>query len=157
MGETTMKYEKFKKMDKKDHSQVTRLLKQTTHLTAREWVIARLCADFKNAQGRSEMTWIGQNLPELVPFCNEPYSRQEVSNARASFKKKLERSGTTLFYSYYSGLITKNEMLDIIHTITTNIGVMLDMEDEHTGDKHSEDVQGMMVEVLRRINEELEA
>ncbi|MCL7414451.1 MAG: DUF5806 family protein [ANME-2 cluster archaeon] len=150
-----MKYEKFKKIEKKDHSQVTRLLKQTTHLTAREWVIARLCADFKNAQGRSEMTWIGQNLPELVPFFNEPYSRQEVSNARASFKKKLERSGSTLFYSYYSGLITKDEMLDIIHTITKSITVLLDMEDETAGSNHTDDVQTMLVEVLRRINAEL--
>ncbi|MCL7412395.1 MAG: DUF5806 family protein [ANME-2 cluster archaeon] len=152
-----MKYEKFKKMDKKDHSQVTRLLKQTTHLTAREWVIARLCADFKNAGGRSEMTWIGKNLPELVPFCNEPYSRQEVSNARASFKNKLERSGTTLFYSYYSGLISKKEMLDILEKITTNISVLLDMEDRDTCESHVEDVQGMMLEVLRRINAELDA
>ncbi|MDF1557205.1 MAG: DUF5806 family protein [ANME-2 cluster archaeon] len=151
-----MKYEKFKKIEKKDHSQVTRLLKQTTHLTAREWVIARLCADFKNAQGRSEMTWIGQNLPELVPFFNEPYSRQEVSNARASFKKKLERSGSTLFYSYYSGLITKDEMLDIINTITKSITVLLDMEDETAGGNHIDDVQTMLVEVLRRINAELE-
>ena len=152
-----MKYEKFKKIEKKDHSQVTRFLKQTTHLTAREWVIARLCADFKNVQGRSEMTWIGKNLPELVPFCNEPYSRQEVSNARASFKNKLVRSGTTLFYSYYSGLITKDEMLDILEKITKNISILLDVEDEDTSESHTEDVQSMMVEVLRRINEELEA
>ncbi|KAF5412048.1 MAG: hypothetical protein C5S43_02440 [Candidatus Methanocomedens sp.] len=151
-----MKYEKFKKMEKKDHSQVTRFLKQTTHLTAREWVIARLCADFKNAGGRSEMTWIGKNLPELVPFCNEPYSRQEVSNARASFKNKLVRSGTTLFYSYYSGLITKDEMLEILDKITTNISTLLDVEDEGTSESHTEDVQSMMVEVLRRINAELE-
>lgn len=152
-----MKYEKFKKMDKKDHSQVTRLLKQTTHLTAREWVIARLCADFKNAGGRSEMTWIGKNLPELVPFCNEPYTRQEVSNARASFINKLERSGTTLFYSYYSGLISKKEMLDILEKITANISILLDMEERDTHESHVEEVQGIMLEVLRRINEELDA
>lgn len=151
-----MKYEKFKKMDKKDHSEVTRLLKQTTHLTAREWVIARLCADFKNALGRSEMTWIGQNLPGLVPFFREPYSRQEVSNARASFKKKLERSGTTLFYSYYSGLITKDEMLDIIHKMTASINKLLDMEDAATDEDHAGKVQNLMVDVLRQINTALE-
>ena len=150
------KYEKFKKIDKKDHSEVTRLLKKTTHFTAREWVIARLCADFKNVHGRSEMTWIGQNLPDLVPFFNEPYSRQEVSNARASFKRKLERSGTTLFYSYYSGLITKDEMLDIITNMTKNIGILLDMEDTPPDGDHTEGVQNMMVDVLRRINSALE-
>jgi hypothetical protein len=150
------KYEKFKKIDKKDHSEVTRLLKNTTHFTAREWVIARLCADFKNVHGRSEMTWIGQNLPELVPFFNEPYSRQEVSNARASFKRKLVRSGTTLFYSYYSGLISKDEMLEIITNMTKNIGILLDMEDTPPDCDHTEGVQNMMVDVLRRINSALE-
>ena len=151
-----LKYEKFKKIDKKDHSEVTRLLKKTTHFTAREWVIARLCADFKNVHGQSEMTWIGKNLPELVPFFTEPYSRQEVSSARASFKRKLERSGTTLFYSYYSGLITKNEMLEIITNMTKNINILLDMEDMPPDGDHAEGVQNMMVDVLRRINSALE-
>jgi hypothetical protein len=155
-GEFIMRYEKFKKIQKKDHSEVTRLLKKTTHLTAREWVIARLCADFKNTQGRSEMTWIGEHLPELVPFFNEPYSRQEVSNARATFKKKLERSGTTLFYSYYSGLITKEEMLEIIHKITNNMNILLDMEDEAATEDHSEGVQKIMVDILRQINKAME-
>lgn len=151
------KYEKFKKLDKKDHSEVTRILKRTTHLTAREWAIARLCADFKNSQGHSEMTWIGERLPELVPFFQESYTRQEVSNARSSFKKKLERSGTTLFYSYYSGIITKEEMIDIIHNITNNINILLDMEDEAVGSELDEGVQNLMVEVLRQINQALEA
>ncbi len=151
-----LKYEKFKKIDKKDHSEVTHLLKKTTHFTAREWAIAMLCADFKNVHGQSEMTWIGENLPELVPFFNEPYSRQEVSNARASFKRKLERSGTTLFYSYYSGLITKDEMLKIIDNITKNIIKLLDMEDTPTDGDHTEGVQNIMVDVLRRINSALE-
>lgn len=155
-GEFIMSYEKFKKIQKKDHSEVTRLLKKTTHLTAREWVIARLCADFKNTHGRSEMTWIGEHLPELVPFFNEPYSRQEVSNARATFKKKLQRSGTTLFYSYYSGLITKKEMLEIIHNITKNMNTLLDMEDKATTGDHSEGIQNIMVEILRQINKAVE-
>ena len=150
------KFEKFKKINKKDHSEVTKLLKKTTHLTAREWVISRLCADFKNVNGQCEMTWIGEHLPELVPFFDEPYSRQEVSNARASFKKKLERSGTTLFYSYYTGLITKQEMIDIIHSITQNIDSLMNMEDEPTISNHSEEVQHLMVEVLRQINKALE-
>lgn len=84
-----MKYQKFRKMDSKKYLEVTRFLKRTTHLTAREWVIAHLCADFKDASNRSEMTWIGSNLKELVPFMEEEYTRQEVSNARAVFKKRF--------------------------------------------------------------------
>jgi hypothetical protein len=66
------------------------------------------------------------------------------------------RSGTTLFYSYYSGLISKNEMLDILEKITKNISILLDVEDEDASEGHTEDVQSMMLEVLRRINAELE-
>lgn len=150
-------YKKFRKMENKDHSEVTRFLKKTTHLTAREWALARLCSDFKNGQGHSEMTWIGQNLPDLVPFFNEPYSRQEVSNARASFIKKIERSGTTLFYAFYSGLITKEEMLEIIHKITKNISGLLENENEAENEIDvNKGVQHHMVDVLRRINQALE-
>jgi hypothetical protein len=86
----------------------------------------------------------------------QPYSRQEVSNARATFKKKLERSGTTLFYSYYSGLISKEEMLEIIHNITDNMNTLLDMEDAAADGDHSEGVQNIMVDILRQINKAME-
>ncbi|MDI6640089.1 MAG: DUF5806 family protein [Methanocellales archaeon] len=34
------KYCKFKKFDKEQYAEVTRFLKERTHLTAREWAIA---------------------------------------------------------------------------------------------------------------------
>ena len=143
-------------MKKKDQSEVTRLLKKTTHLTAREWMIARLCADFKNSHGHSEMTWIGQNLPVLVPFFNEPYSRQEVSSARSSFKNKLERSGTTLFYSLYSGLVTKEELIDMIHDITKNINTLKEMEEKSSTGKHDGGMHNLAIDILELINRALE-
>jgi len=102
------KYWRFQKFDRKKYSEVNDALKELTHLTAREWAIARLCADFKD-RGRSQMTWIGENLPELVPFMEGKYQRQDVSSAQAAFKRKVVRSGTTFFYAYYSGLITLEE------------------------------------------------
>ena len=51
------KYRKFKKLDKQQYVEVTRFLKECTHLTAREWAIARLCADFRTTTNRAEMTW----------------------------------------------------------------------------------------------------
>ncbi len=150
------KYRKFKKMDNKSYSEVTRFLKQTTHLTAREWVTARLCADFKNLSNQSEMTWIGEKLPELVPFMDETYTRQEVSNARASFKKKVQRSGTTFFYAYYAGLITQEEMLDLIHKMVKDIKQLMDTEGSEIPEEHATEVQLLIADVLRRINESLD-
>lgn len=139
-------------MDNKSYSDVTRYLKETTHLTAREWMIGRLCADFKNLSNQSEMTWIGENLPDLVPFMDEPYSRQEVSNAHATFKKKVQRSGTTFFYAYYAGLISKDEMLSIIHKIVSNIQDLIETEGGEVSDEHATEVQQVIADVLRRMN-----
>ena len=146
------RYQKFKKMDNKSYSDVTRFLKQTTHLTAREWMIARLCADFKNISNQSEMTWIGENLPDLVPFMDEPYSRQEVSNAHATFKKKVQRSGTTFFYAYYAGLISKEEMISIIHKMVSDIQDLIETEGGEVSDEHATEVQQVIADVLRRMN-----
>ena len=139
-------------MDNKSYSDVTRFLKQTTHLTAREWMIARLCADFKNISNQSEMTWIGENLPDLVPFMDEPYSRQEVSNAHATFKKKVQRSGTTFFYAYYAGLISKEEMISIIHKMVSDIQDLIETEGGEVSDEHATEVQQVIADVLRRMN-----
>lgn len=146
------RYKKFKKMDDKSYSEVTRYLKKTTHLTAREWMIARLCADFKNLSNQSEMTWIGENLPDLVPFMDEPYSRQDVSNAHATFKKKVQRSGTTFFYAYYAGLISKEDMLTTIHKIVSDIQDLIETESGNVSDEHSTEVQRVIADVLRRMN-----
>jgi arsenate reductase-like glutaredoxin family protein len=115
-----------------------------------------MCADFKNLSNHSEMTWIGENLPELVPFMDEQYSRQEVSNARASFKKKVQRSGTTFFYAYYAGLITQEEMLQIIHQMVKDIKKLIDTEGSEVPEEHATEVQMLVAEVLRNINESLD-
>lgn len=150
------KYQKFKKMNNKSYSDVTRFLKETTHLTAREWVVSRMCADFKNISNHSEMTWIGENLPDLVPFMDETYSRQEVSNARSSFKKKVQRSGTTFFYAYYAGLISQEEMLLMIHQMVKDIKKLMDTEGSAIPEEHATEVQMLVAEVLRNINESLD-
>lgn len=153
-SERSKKYAHFQKFNKRTYEEVNDALKARTHLTAREWAIARLCADFKDRDGRSQMTWIGEHLPELVPFMEEPYQRQDVSSAAAAFKRKVARSGTTLFYAYYSGLITMDEMLAIIQQIIKNIEELKKIEGSEPGDVNT-DVQVMMAETLRRITEKL--
>jgi hypothetical protein len=148
------KYWRFQKFDRKKYSEVNDALKELTHLTAREWAIARLCADFKD-RGRSQMTWIGENLPELVPFMEGKYQRQDVSSAQAAFKRKVVRSGTTFFYAYYSGLITLEEMLEAVQTIVRNIEMLKRIEGSEPGDSTSTDVQVLMAETLKRITDKL--
>ena len=150
------KYCKFKKFDKEQYKEVTRFLKKHTHLTAREWAIARLCADFQHA-GRSETTLIGAHLPELVPFMKEPYSRQAVSMARSAFKKKVMKSGTTFFYAYYSKLISMEDIIDMIHQIAENIEYLINVGEGRApeGDANFE-VQQEVINVLREINDAFE-
>lgn len=151
------KYQKFKMLDKQQYAEVTRFLKKHTHLTAREWAIARLCADFRTATNHAEMTWIGAHLPELVPFMNEPYSRQAVAAAHAAFKDKVRRSGTTFFYAYYSGLLSMEDTVDMIHQIAENIGHLLSAGEGKApkGDVDAE-VQRKVAEVLRQITHNLQ-
>ncbi|MDK2892602.1 DUF5806 family protein [Methanohalophilus sp.] len=149
-------YEKFKKLEQKSYSDVTHYLKSTTHLTAREWVIARLCADFRNTSNQAEMTWIGENLPDLVPFVERPYSRQEVSNAHSAFQKKIRRSGVTFFYAYYAGLLDRKQMISLIHDVISDIRKLIEVEGVQAPEEHSEEVQKLIAEVLKRINESLE-
>ena len=128
-------------------------LKELTHLTAREWAIARLCADFTD-RGRAPMTWIGENLPRLVPFMAGKYARQDVASAEAAFKRKVVRSGTTFFYAYYSGLMPLEEMLEAVQAIVRNIETLKRIEGSEPGDT-SADVQALMAETLKRITDKL--
>lgn len=153
-GDGPGKYERFQKFNKQSYEEVNDTLKARTHLTAREWAVARLCADFKDNDGRSQMTWIGEHLPELIPFMDQPYERQDVASAQSAFKRKVVRSGTTFFYAYYSGLITLDEMLGMIEDIIRNIESLKHAEGSEPGDVSTE-VQVMMAETLRRITDRL--
>jgi hypothetical protein len=149
------KYARFQKFNKDTYEQVNDTLKQRTHLTAREWAIARLCADFKAEDGKTPMTWIGAHLPELVPFMDEPYERQDVASAEAAFKRKVARSGTTFFYAYYAGLISLEEMLEIIQEVIKNIEALKRVEGGEPDGGLNVEIQQMMAETLRRITEKL--
>lgn len=107
------KYKKFKKVDGETYRKVNVFLRKRTYITAREWALARLCADFKTPYG-AEMTFIGEHLPELCPFMQEPYSPQAVNQARNSFKKKVRKSAATFLYGAMCGFFTPEELDDIL-------------------------------------------
>jgi len=145
---------KFRKFEKKEASKITEFLKRYTHFTAREWLLARVCSRMRDEKGRIAMTQVGEALPEISDLVKEPYSRQEVSNAYSSFKKKIIRSGTTFLYPYYSGMITREEMLEIIGEVIENIRELLRFE-EMGGENVEEEVQRILTEILREVNREL--
>jgi len=134
--EDVQKYEKFTKMDGAQYDRVNEFLRDRTYITAREWAIARLCADFRTETG-VEMTKIGENLPELVPFMTDTYSPQAVNQARASFEEKVRTAGATFLYGAMCDFFTAEELDDVMYEVTEVAkflleveGVDLDVEDE---------------------------
>ncbi|MFB6236731.1 MAG: DUF5806 family protein [Halopenitus sp.] len=130
------KYERFQKMDGAQYDRVNEFLRDRTYVTAREWAIARLCADFRTETG-VEMTKIGENLPELIPFMTDTYSPQAVNQARHSFEEKVTKAGATFLYGAMCGFFTAEDLDETMYEVTEIAkflleveGVDLDVEDE---------------------------
>ena len=121
------KYERFKKVDGAQYDRVNEFLRDRTYITAREWAIARLCADFRTETG-VEMTKIGENLPELVPFMTDTYSPQAVNQARSSFEDKIRQAGATFLYGAMSGFFTAEELDDMMYEVTEVAKFLLEVE-----------------------------
>ncbi len=108
------KYARFKKMDGAQYDRVNEFLRDRTYITAREWAIARLCSDFRTETG-VEMTKIGENLPDLVPFMTDTYSPQAVNQARSSFEDKVRTAGATFLYGAMCDFFTAEELDDVMY------------------------------------------
>lgn len=125
--EDVRKYERFKKMDGAQYERVNEFLRDRTYITAREWAIARLCADFRTETG-VEMTKIGENLPELVPFMTDTYTPQAVNQARSAFEEKIRKAGATFLYGAMSGFFTAEELDDVMYEVTEVAKFLLEVE-----------------------------
>ena len=125
-------YEKFQRLDSADYDGVNNLLQDRVYFTAREWAIARLCADFRTGTG-VEMTKIGEHLPELVPFMTDPYTPQAVYGARRSFEEKVRKAGATFLYGAYSGFLTAEEVEEVTYESTEVAKFLLEVEGTSLG------------------------
>ncbi|MFT4890866.1 MAG: hypothetical protein ACI9YT_001787 [Halobacteriales archaeon] len=125
--EDVRKYDRFKKVDGSQYERVNDFLRERTYITAREWAIARLCADFRTETG-VEMTKIGENLPELVPFMTDTYTPQAVNQARASFEEKVRKAGATFLYGAMSDFFTAEELDDVMYEATEVAKFLLEVE-----------------------------
>jgi len=125
--EDVQTYDRFTKVDGAQYERVNDFLRDRTYITAREWAIARLCSDFRTETG-VEMTKIGENLPELVPFMTDTYSPQAVNQARSSFEDKVRTAGATFLYGAMCDFFTAEELDDLMYEATEVAKFLLEVE-----------------------------
>jgi hypothetical protein len=146
------KYQKFKKVDGATYHKVNAFLRKRTYVTAREWAIARLCADFKTTSG-SEMTFIGEHLPELVPFMTDTYTPQAVNQARSAFKRKVKKAGATFFYGAMCGFFTAEELDDILFEASEVAKFLLEVEGTSLDIDEEISIEDRITDVMRNVAE----
>jgi len=146
------KYKKFKKVDGATYRKVNGFLRKRTYITAREWALARLCTDFRTSGG-AEMTFIGKNLPELVPFMEDTYSPQAVNQARNSFKKKVRKSSATFFYGAMCGFFTTDELDDLLFEASEVARFLLEVEGTTLDIDEEIDIEDRITQVMRGVGE----
>jgi len=147
------KYERFTKMDGAQYDRVNEFLRDRTYITAREWAIARLCADFRTETG-VEMTKIGENLPRLIPFMTDTYTPQAVNQARSSFEGKVTKAGSTFLYGAMSGFFTAEELDDLMYEVTEVAKFLLEVEGVDLGVGEELDAEERISSVMREVRAE---
>ncbi len=146
------KYRKFKKVDGAAYRKVNQFLRKRTYITAREWALARLCTDFRTSGG-AEMTFIGQHLPELVPFMEDTYTPQAVNQARNAFKKKVRKSSATFFYGAMCGFFTTDELDDLLFEASEVARFLLEVEGTTLDIDEEIDIEDRITKVMRGVGE----
>jgi hypothetical protein len=154
--EDVRSYDRFQKMDRAGYDRVNEFLRDRTYITAREWAIARLCADFRTATG-VEMTKIGEHLPELVPFMTDTYTPQAVNQARSAFEEKVRMAGATFLYGAMSGFFTADELDDLMYEVTEVAKFLLEVEGVDLSVEEELDAEDRISGVMREVREASEA
>jgi hypothetical protein len=146
------KYERFTKIESGTYDRANDFLRERTYITAREWAIARLCADFRTETG-VEMTKIGENLPELVPFMTDTYTPQAVNQARASFEEKVRKAGATFLYGAMCDFFTAEELDDVMYEATEVAKFLLEVEGVDLSVEDELEAEDRISSVMRDVRE----
>ena len=144
--------DRFDRLEGADYDRVTEFLREHVAFTAREWAIARLCADFRTKTG-VEMTTIGEHLPDLVPFMDDEYSRQAVYQSRRSFEEKVRRAGATFLYGAYSDFFTADELDDIAYEATEIARFLIEVEGADLEPTAERDAEARVREAMDAVHE----
>jgi len=150
--EDVQKYERFTKIESGTYDRANDFLRERTYITAREWAIARLCADFRTETG-VEMTKIGENLPELVPFMTDTYTPQAVNQARASFEEKVRKAGATFLYGAMCDFFTAEELDDVMYEATEVAKFLLEVEGVDLSVEDELEAEDRISSVMRDVRE----
>lgn len=150
--EDVQKYARFKKMDGAQYERVNEFLRDRTYITAREWAIARLCSDFRTETG-IEMTKIGENLPELIPFMTDTYTPQAVNQARSSFEEKVRTAGATFLYGAMCDFFTAEELDDVMYEATEVAKFLLEVEGVDLSVEDELEAEERISSVMREVRE----
>ncbi|SDX94368.1 DUF5806 family protein [Halopenitus persicus] len=150
--EDVRKYERFTKMDGAQYDRVNEFLRDRTYITAREWAIARLCADFRTETG-VEMTKIGENLPELVPFMTDTYTPQAVNQARHSFEEKVTKAGATFLYGAMCGFFTAEDLDEMMYEVTEIAKFLMEVEGVDLAVEDELEAEERISSVMREVRE----
>ena len=145
-------YTRFSKIDGATYDRANEFLRDRTYITAREWAIARLCADFRTETG-VEMTKIGANVPELVPFMTDTYSPQAVNQARSSFDEKVRKAGATFLYGAMCDFYTAEELDELMYEITEVAKFLLEVEGVELTVDEELDAEERISSVMREVRE----
>ncbi|MHB9287162.1 DUF5806 family protein [Halobacteriales archaeon Cl-PHB] len=150
--EDVRKYDRFQKIDGGTYERANDFLRERTYITAREWAIARLCADFRTETG-VEMTKIGENLPELVPFMTDTYTPQAVNQARHSFEEKIRKAGATFLYGAMCDFFTAEELDDVMYEATEVAKFLLEVEGVDLSVEEELEAEDRISGVMREVRE----
>jgi hypothetical protein len=150
--EDVRRYDRFQKMERAEYDRVNDFLRDRTYVTAREWAIARLCADFRTETG-VEMTKIGENLPRLVPFMTDTYTPQAVNQARHSFEEKVRKSGSTFLYGAMSGFFTAEDLDELMYDVTEIAKFLLEVEGVDLSVEEELEAEDRISSVMRDVRE----
>ena len=148
--EDVRNYARFTKMDGAAYDRVNGFLRDRTYITAREWAMARLCADFRTETG-VEMTKIGENLPELVPFMTDTYTPQAVNQARHSFEGKVTKAGSTFLYGAMCDFFTAEELDELMYEVTEVAKFLLEVEGADLSVEAELEAEDRISEVMREV------
>ncbi|ERG96017.1 MAG: hypothetical protein J07HQW2_02484 [Haloquadratum walsbyi J07HQW2] len=146
------KYARFKKVDGAQYDRINNFLRDRTYITAREWAIARLCSDFRTETG-VEMTKIGANLPQLIPFMTDTYTPQAVNQARSSFEEKVTQAGATFLYGAMSGFFTADELDELMYEVTETAKFLLEVEGVDLSVADELEAEDRISTVMREVRE----
>lgn len=157
MTEESDNRERFTKLDGAEYGRVNEFIRDRTYLTAREWAVLRVSQDLRTGTGVPTKR-VGEELPDIVPFVEEQFSRQNVHNTRQSAREKTVMAGATFLYATMSGAFDSEELDDIMYDATEIAKFVLETEGAEVSvddEIRAEEDVGDRLEEIRRASREL--